>query len=79
MGELFHTEESSFMFYTLENTLKKIAMDIRATDDEKEIEILRKKGLSYAYNIFVKSIESLLKILILNIMTKTTITKSKKI
>lgn len=56
MGELFHTEESSFMFYTLENSLKKIAMDIRATDDEKEIEILRKKGLSYAYNIFVKSI-----------------------
>ena len=46
MGELFHTEESTFMFYTLENALKKIAMDIRATDDEKEIEILRKKGLS---------------------------------
>lgn len=56
MGEVFHTEESHFMFYTLESALKKIAIEIRATDDEKEIEILRKKGLSYAYNIFVKSI-----------------------
>lgn len=56
MGEIFHTEESHFMFYTLESALKKIAIEIRATDDEKEIEILRKKGLSYAYNIFVKSI-----------------------
>lgn len=56
MGEIFHTEESHFMFYTLESALKKIALEIRATDDKKEIEILRKKGLSYAYNIFVKSI-----------------------
>lgn len=56
MGEIFHTEESHFMFYTLESALKKIAIEIRATDDKKEIEILRKKGLSYAYNIFVKSI-----------------------
>lgn len=56
MGEIFHTEESHFMFYTLESALKKIAIEIRATDDKKEIEVLRKKGLSYAYNIFVKSI-----------------------
>lgn len=56
MGEVFHTEVSQFMFYVLENALKKIAMEIRATDDENEIEILRQKGLSYAYNIFVKSI-----------------------
>lgn len=56
MGEVFHTDHSQFMFYVLENALKKIAMEIRATDDEKEIEILREKGLSYAYNIFAKSI-----------------------
>ena len=56
MGEVFHTDHSQFMFYVLENALKKIAMEIRATDDEKEIEILREKGLSYAYNIFTKSI-----------------------
>lgn len=56
MGELYHTDQSQFMFYVLENALKKIAMEIRATDDEKEIENLRKEGLSYAYNIFAKSI-----------------------
>ncbi|WP_049690268.1 aminopeptidase C [Anaerococcus jeddahensis] len=56
MGEVFHTEVSQFMFYVLEYALKKIAMEIRATDNEKEIEILRGKGLSYAYNIFAKSI-----------------------
>ena len=56
MGELYHTDQSQFMFYVLENALKKIAMEIRATDDENEIENLRKEGLSYAYNIFAKSI-----------------------
>lgn len=56
MGELYHTDQSQFMFYVLENALKKIAMEIRATDNEKEIENLRKEGLSYAYNIFAKSI-----------------------
>ena len=56
MGEVFHTDHSQFMFYVLENALKKIAIEIRDTDDEKEIEILREKGLSYAYNIFAKSI-----------------------
>lgn len=56
MGELYHADQSQFMFYVLENALKKIAMEIRATDDEKEIENLRKEGLSYAYNIFAKSI-----------------------
>lgn len=56
MGELYHTDQSQFMFYVLENALKKIAMEIRATDDKKKIENLRKEGLSYAYNIFAKSI-----------------------
>ncbi len=56
MGELYHTDQSQFMFYVLENALKKIAMEIRETDDEKKIENLRKEGLSYAYNIFAKSI-----------------------
>lgn len=56
MGEIYHTEESQFMFYTLERALKKIAIEIRATDDKDKIEDLRKKGLSYAYNIFTKSV-----------------------
>ncbi|WP_276876398.1 aminopeptidase C [Anaerococcus hydrogenalis] len=56
MGDFYHTDQSQFMFYVLENALKKIAMEIRATDDEKKIEKLRKEGLSYAYNIFTKSI-----------------------
>ncbi|MDY3007299.1 C1 family peptidase [Anaerococcus porci] len=56
MGELFNSQNSFYMFYTLERALKKIAVDIRKSDDKKEIEDLRKKGLSYAYNIFTKSI-----------------------
>lgn len=56
MGEIYHTKSSAFMFYTLEKALKKIAMEIRKTDNKEKIEDLRLKGLSYAYNIFAKAI-----------------------
>lgn len=56
MGEIYDSQNSSYMFYTLERALKKIAMDIRKTNDKEKIEDLRKKALSYAYNIFSKTI-----------------------
>lgn len=56
MGEVYHSQNSFYMFYTLERALKKIALDIRKASDSNEIESLRKKALSYAYNIFSKSI-----------------------
>lgn len=56
MGEIYNSQNSFYMFYTLERALKKIAMEIRKSDSKEEIEDLRKKGLSYAYNIFTKTI-----------------------
>lgn len=54
MEETFHSEDSFFMFRSLEKSLKKIAMDIRKEDDDEKIEKLRIKALADAYNIFVK-------------------------
>lgn len=54
MNETFHSEDSFTMFYLLEKSLKKTAIEIRKESSLEKIEELREKALYNAYNIFVK-------------------------